>query len=323
MSDPFEPYRADFAFTSDGDNHSAAEEPMFSGALSFCRRRYARTLEGVDLAVIGVPFDTAVTNRPGCRFGPRAVREASTNLAWGRAWPSEFDPFEKINVADWGDLVWDHARPDKVPALIVKALETIHASGADTLCLGGDHFISYPALKAHATKYGDGLSLIHFDAHSDTWGSDETDRIDHGTMFRRAVEEGLIDPARSIQIGLRTTNDDPMGFHIRDGNWLQENGIDATVAAIKEIVGDNRTYLTFDIECLDPAYAPGTGTPVCGGPTTWQAKEILRRLDGIDLKGMDLVEVAPAYDHAGITALAGATIALELVCLYARCKGAQ
>lgn len=321
MPDPFQSHRGDRAFTADGDRETASDEPMFSGALSFCRRRYARTLEGVDLAVVGVPFDTAVTNRPGCRFGPRAVREASTNLAWGRAWPSDFDPFETMSVVDWGDVVWDIGRPEKAPARIAAALESIHAAGAATLCIGGDHFISHPALKAHAATHGNGLSLIHFDAHSDTWGADEADRIDHGTMFRRAAEEGLIDPRRSIQIGIRTTNDEPMGFHIRDANWLQTHGIDAAAAAIREVVGDNRAYLTFDIDCLDPAYAPGTGTPVCGGPSTWQAKEILRRLDGIDLKGMDLVEVAPAYDHGQITALAGATLALELVCLYARCRG--
>ncbi|MEM8699941.1 MAG: agmatinase, partial [Pseudomonadota bacterium] len=303
-------YRADYAFTAEDNRTASHDENMYSGALSFCRRRYARDLAGVDLAVVGVPFDTATTNRPGCRFGPRAVRAASSNLAWSRSWPSPFDPFELMSVVDWGDLTWDHGYPADVPGVIEAALTEIHGQGAATLCLGGDHFISYPILKAHAAKHGSGISLIQFDAHSDTWGSDEAGRIDHGTMFRRAAEEGLIDPARSIQIGLRTTNDDPMGFEIRDANWVQEHGIGATLAAIRDVVGDNRCYLTFDIDCLDPAFAPGTGTPVCGGLSTWQAKEILRRLEGIDLIGMDLVEVAPAYDHAEITALAGATMAL-------------
>lgn len=321
MSDPTERYRDEYAFTAEGNRTAAYDEQMYSGALSFCRRRYARDLTGVDLAIVGVPFDTAVSNRPGCRFGPRAVRAASTNLAWSRSWPSEFDPFLTMDVVDWGDIAWDSGLPALVPGVIEDALKAIHGTGAATLCIGGDHFISYPALRAHAARHGAGLSLIQFDAHSDTWGSDEAERIDHGTMFRRATEDGLIDPTRSIQVGLRTTNDDPMGFEIRDANWVLENGIDATVAEIRKVVGDNRCYMTFDIDCLDPAYAPGTGTPVCGGPSTWQAKEILRRLGGIDLVGMDLVEVAPAYDHAEITALAGATLALEMICLYARCRG--
>ncbi|MEL6477518.1 MAG: agmatinase [Pseudomonadota bacterium] len=315
-------HRRDYAFTATRNRTVTHDEQMFSGALSFCRRRYARDLAGVDLAIVGVPFDTAVTNRPGCRFGPRAVRAASSHLAWGRAWPSPFDPFERLEVVDWGDIHWDVGYPAKVPGVIEEALRQIHGAGAATLCLGGDHFTTYPSLRAHAAKHGSGISLIQFDAHSDTWGSDQEHRIDHGTMFRRAAEDGLVDPARSIQIGLRTTNDDPMGFQIRDANWVQEHGIGATAAAIREVVGDNRCYLTFDIDCLDPAFAPGTGTPVCGGLSTWQAKEILGRLDGLDLIGMDLVEVAPAYDHAEITALAGATLALEMICLYARCRGA-
>ena len=313
-------HRRDYAFRADDPRTPSHDEPMFSGALSFCRRPYARTLDGVDLAVVGVPFDTATSNRPGCRFGPRAVRAASTNLAWGRAWPSPFDPFERLAVVDWGDIAWDLAVPQEVPARIEAAVAHVLGEGAAALLIGGDHFVTYPSLRAHAARHGKGLSLIQFDAHSDTWGSDEGGRIDHGTMFRRAAEDGLLDPARSIQVGLRTTNDDPMGFAIRDAIAVHEDGIDAAVAHIREVVGDNPAYVTFDIDCLDPAYAPGTGTPVCGGLSTHQAREIIRRLDGMDVVGMDLVEVAPAYDHAEITALAGATIALELVCLYARSR---
>ncbi|MEM1383430.1 MAG: agmatinase [Pseudomonadota bacterium] len=297
------------------------DEQMYAGALSFCRRRYARDLAGADLAVVGVPFDTAVTNRPGCRFGPRAIRAASSQLAWSRAWPSPTDPFKRMAVVDWGDVDFDPGRQGDAPAVIEAALTGILAQGCAVLMLGGDHFCSYPSLKAHASAHGAPLSLIQFDAHSDTWGSDESHRIDHGTMFRRAAEEGLIDPARSIQIGLRTTNDTPMGFEIRDGNWVQIHGIDAVVRDVRQVVGDRPCYLTFDIDCLDPAFAPGTGTPVCGGLSTWQAKECLRRLSGLRLVGMDLVEVSPAYDHAEITALAGATLALELICLHDRCRG--
>jgi agmatinase len=249
------------------------------------------------------------------------VRAASTNLAWARQWPSAFDPFEKLAVVDWGDVWWDAGYPAEVPARIEAAIAHVIGQGPAALVIGGDHFTTYPSLRAHAAKHGAPLSLIHFDAHSDTWGSDERDRIDHGTMFRRAVEEGILDPATSIQVGLRTTNDEPMGFEIRDANWVLRRSPEELAAEIRKVVGDRPCYLTFDIDCLDPAFAPGTGTPVCGGPSTWHAKETLRALGGIDLKGMDLVEVAPAYDHAEITALAGATLALEMLCLYARTRG--
>jgi agmatinase len=164
------------------------------------------------------------------------------------------------------------------------------------------------------------LSLIHFDAHSDTW-SDDDGRIDHGTMFFHAAREGVVDPARSVQIGLRTTNDDTLGFSVLDAPWVHAHGPDAAAAEIKRVVGGHKAYLTFDIDCLDPAFAPGTGTPVCGGLSTHQALQIVRGLAGIDLVGMDLVEVAPAYDVGDITALAGATLAHEFLCVFAAGPG--
>ena len=176
-------------------------------------------------------------------------------------------------------------------------------------------------LKAYAKVHGP-LSLVHFDAHSDTWG-EEQQRIDHGTMFYHAVREGLVDDSRSVQIGLRTTNDEPMNFNILDSRWVHKNGPDAVAAEVKRIVGDNKVYLTFDIDCLDPSFAPGTGTPVCGGLSTHQALETVRGLAGINLVGMDIVEVAPAYDVGEITALAGATLAAEFLCLYAANQGRQ
>ncbi|MBK0398633.1 agmatinase [Limibaculum sp. M0105] len=318
MTDPF---RKDYAFLAEDAKAVTHDEPFYSGALSFCRRRYARDLAGVDLAVMGVPFDTSVTGRSGCRFGPRAVRAASTNIAWSRAWPSAVDPFEQLAVVDWGDIWWDAGYPAEVPGRIEAAISHVIGQGPAALLIGGDHFTTYPSLRAHAAKHGAPLSLIHFDAHSDTWGSDESGRIDHGTMFRRAVEDGILDPATSIQVGLRTTNDEPMGFEIRDANWVLRRSPEEVAAEIRKVVGDRPCYLTFDIDYLDPAFAPGTGTPVCGGPSTWHAKETLRALGGIDLKGMDMVEVSPAYDHAEITALAGATLALEMICLYARTRG--
>ena len=317
MTDPF---RKDFAFLAE-DNHAVVRSgEMFSGALSFCRRRYARDLQDADLAVIGVPFDTATSGRPGCRFGPRGVRAASANLSWSHCWPSPFDPFERLAVADWGDIDFDYGDPQSVPARIEEAVTHVISQDCAALCLGGDHFVTYPVLKAHAAKHGDGISLIQFDAHCDT-AIAEDGRIDHGTMFYHAAEDGTLDAKRSIQVGIRTTYYDPSDFVVHDANAVHEQGIDAAVARIREVVGDNKCYITFDIDCLDPAYAPGTGTPVCGGLSTWQAKEIIRRLDGINLIGMDVVEVAPPYDHAEITSLAGATIALELICLMARVRG--
>lgn len=309
-------HRKDYAFTSDNPRASTHYEPFFSGALSFCRRPYARSLEGADVAVIGVPFDTSVTNRPGCRFGPRAVRAASTNLAWSRAWPSSFDPFERLAVVDWGDIAFDHGRPQGVPGQIEAAIAHVIGQGPKALLIGGDHFTSYPSLRAHAAKHGAPLSLIQFDAHSDTW-ADLDGRIDHGTMFYHAAREGIIDPATSIQVGIRTTNDDPIGFETFDAIRVHEEGWRAALDAIRARVGDRPAYITFDIDGLDPSQAPGTGTPVCGGLFMHQALAILRGMHGMNVVGADMVEVSPAYDVSEITALAGATIALEMLCIYA------
>ena len=175
-------------------------------------------------------------------------------------------------------------------------------------------------IKAHVRKHGVPLSLLHFDAHSDTW-EDEDGRIDHGTMFFHAAKAGLVDPASSVQIGLRTTNHDTLGFNVLDGAWVHAQGIEATIARAREFVGDNPVYLTFDIDCLDPSYAPGTGTPVCGGLTTHQAMAIMRGLAGVNVIGMDIVEVAPAYDVGEITALAAAHLAMEMLYLYAKRPG--
>ncbi|MCP4328131.1 MAG: agmatinase [Alphaproteobacteria bacterium] len=307
-------HRNDHAFTRT-DLYGTVSEPTYAGGLSFMRRRFSKDLEGVDVAVTGVPLDTATTNRPGARFGPRAIRAASTELTWPRIWPSAFDPFDRLAVVDYGDCAFDHGRPETVPGAIEQHARTIIEQGTAVLTLGGDHFITYPLLKAHVGKHGP-LSLIHFDAHSDTW-TDEDDRADHGTMFFHAAREGLVETSRSVQVGLRTTNEDTRGFNILDARWVHYNGIEAVIAEIKRIVGESPCYLTFDIDCLDPAYAPGTGTPVSGGLTSFQALEIVRGLQGINLVGMDVVEVAPAYDVGEITALTAATLAVEFLCLYA------
>lgn len=296
--------------------YGTAAEPTYAGITSFMRRRYSRDLTGVGLAISGVPFDTATTNRPGSRFGPRAIRAASIQSAWARHFPWEFDPFDLLACVDYGDCYFDHGTPQDTPALIEAHATRILEAGSALLTLGGDHFISYPLLKAHARKHGR-LALIHFDAHSDTWPDEEGKRIDHGTMFYHAAREGLVDPARSVQVGLRTTNDDVMGFQVLDAREVHRSTPEQIAERIRARVGEHPVYLTFDIDCLDPAFAPGTGTPVCGGLSSHQALEILRGLRGINLIGMDVVEVAPPYDNAEVTALAGATLAMEMICLYA------
>ncbi len=308
----------DRAFTAT-DLKGTEPEQMFAGALSFMRRNYTRDLEGVDLAVTGIPLDTATSNRPGARFGPRAVRAASTNLAWERHFPWTFDPFERLAIVDYGDCDFDYGRPEDVPARIESHARTILDAGAAMLSIGGDHFVSYPLVRAHAAIHGP-LSLVQFDAHSDTW-ADENGRVDHGTMFYHAVRQGAVDPTRSVQTGIRTTNDATLGFTTIHAPTVHEQGAETVARRIREVVGDHPVYLTFDIDCLDPAFAPGTGTPVCGGLSTAQALAILRALRGINLVGMDVVEVAPAYDVAEITALAAATVAVECLCLYADRRG--
>lgn len=305
----------DFAITR-RSLYGITNEPTYAGATSFMRRRYTRELEGVDLVVTGVPLDTATTNRPGARFGPRGIRAASSMISWMRPYGTTVDPFAKLAVVDYGDCFFDFGRPETIPDAIEQHATDIISKGPGLLTLGGDHFIAWPLLKAHVKKHGKPLSLLHFDAHSDTW-PDEDGRVDHGTMFWHAVREGLVDPASSVQIGLRTTNDDTLGFNVFDAPFVHREGVAAVVEATRGILGDRAVYLSFDIDCLDPAFAPGTGTPVCGGLTTSQAITILRGLAGMNLVGMDLVEVAPAYDIGDITSLAGATLATEFINLYA------
>lgn len=298
-------------------------ELTFGGVTSFLRRTYTKDLTGVDVAVTGVPFDQAVTNRPGTRLGPRAIREASTLQAPDAPYGWDIDPMSDMNVADYGDLAFDYAHVADFPAALTNHMRTILEAGAASLVLGGDHYISFPILRAYAEKFGP-LSLIQFDAHSDTWADDDMDRIDHGTMFYKAVKEGLIVPERSVQVGIRTHNPDTLGVNIIDAPEVHANTSGDIARQIKRIVGDHPTYLTFDIDALDPAFAPGTGTPVSGGLSSAQALAMLRGLKGINLVGMDVVEVSPPFDTTGATAIAGAHMATELLCLWgwnARAKG--
>ncbi len=292
-----------------------AFENAFGGATSFLRRTYTKNLTGVDLAITGVPFDQAVTHRPGARFGPRAIREASTLQPYDPpyGWPG--NPLEEMSVIDYGDLAFDYAKISDFPNALTDHIRVILAAGAGSIVLGGDHYITFPILRAYAEKFGP-LSVIHFDAHSDLWPDDDLTRIDHGTMMYKAVMAGLVDPKRSVQIGIRTTTEDYLGFQVIDAREVHEQGVAGMVAKVKAIVGSYPTYLTFDIDALDPAFAPGTGTPVWGGLHSWQAAAALRDLAGINLVGGDVVEVSPPYDTTGATAIAGAHVAYDLVCLY-------
>ena len=314
----------DNAFTARSPYGTVKGSPSYAGALSFMRRRYSRELQGIDVAVVGIPLDTATTHRPGARFGPRAIRAASTGIAWERPWPWDFDPFDRLAVIDYGDCEFDPGRPETIVPFVEDFYGRVLAADVVPLTLGGDHFVTYPVIKALAARHGP-LSLIHFDAHSDTWG-EEQQRLDHGTMFYHAVKQGLVDDARSVQIGLRTTNDEPLGFNILDARRVQRDGPEAIAAEVRRIVGGRKAYLSFVIDRLARSCAPGTGTPVCGGLTTYQALEIVRGLvpqgaAPVDLVGMDVVEVAPAYDVGEITALAGATLAAEFLCVLAARRG--
>ena len=304
----------DHAFTRT-DLKGPSFENVFGGAASFLRRKYTKDLTGVDIAITGVPFDQAVTNRTGTRLGPRALREASLLQPCDAPYGWGYDVLSECAIADYGDLAFDYANVAAFPATLEAHIAGILAAGAATVTLGGDHFITLPILRAYAARFGR-LSVIQFDAHTDTWADDDMARIDHGTFMYKAVKLGLVDPARSVQIGIRTDNPDPLGFHILDAREVHRIGPEAVAARAREIVGDAPCYVTFDIDALDPAFAPGTGTPVWGGLSSHQAAVMLRGLAGIDLKGGDIVEVSPPFDPTGATAIAGAHVATELLCLW-------
>jgi agmatinase len=303
----------DHAFTrADLKGHSF--ENVFGGAPSFLRRKYTKDLTGVDVAVTGVPFDQAVTNRTGTRLGPRAIREASALQPCDPPYGWPFDVLSECAIADYGDMAFDYGNVAAFPAALKAHIAEILAADVPTVTLGGDHYITYPILQAYAEKYGP-VSLLQFDAHSDSWVDDDFDRIDHGTFVYKAIKQGIIDPSTSVQVGIRTTNPDPMGVTTIDARRVHELGPAAAVAVIKDVLGDRPVYLTFDIDALDPAYAPGTGTPVWGGLTSAQAAIMLRDLAGINILGGDVVEVSPPFDTTGATAIAGAHVATEILSL--------
>ncbi|MEZ9057946.1 agmatinase [Vibrio pelagius] len=290
---------------------------LYSNAMTFMRRPLVQNPVDAeaDVVVLGAPLDMATSGRPGARLGPDAIRRASVNLAWeGKKFPWGFNLFDHTKVIDSGDLVFDTGDAEDLTVRLEAAATAILDSGKTLLGLGGDHFVTLPLLRAYAKKYGE-MALIHFDAHTDTYSHGS--RYDHGTMFFHAPNEGLISKEHSVQIGIRTDyTKEKHGFDVINAMEANDLSVADIVSRIKRTVGNKPVYLTFDIDCLDPAFAPGTGTPVCGGLNSDKILKIIRGLQGVNMVGMDVVEVSPAYDQSDITALAGATIALELLYLW-------
>ncbi|MQA83435.1 MAG: agmatinase [Streptosporangiales bacterium] len=297
----------------------AAQVPRFAGPPTFARLPRRDQVEAVDVAIVGVPFDSGVTYRPGARFGPSALRAASRLLRPYHP-PLDVWPFAVQQVADCGDVACNPFDIGEAIAQIEAAADELHGAGARVMALGGDHTIALPLLRSAAKKHGP-VALVHFDAHLDTWDAYFGARYTHGTPFRRAVEEGIVDTDRLTHVGIRgplyaaedLAEDARLGFGIINTMDVQELGPRGITDRIVERVGDAPLYVSVDIDVLDPAYAPATGTPEAGGLSSRELLAILRGLVGRRLVAADLVEVAPAYDHAEITAIAGAHVIYELV----------
>ncbi len=301
----------------------AMQSPRFSGIRTFMRLPYVTDLSGVDFAVVGVPFDTGATFRVGARFGPEAIRNESMLL---RPYNPvlDVDIFEVCSGVDYGDLPVSPGYLPESHRQIAEGAATLFASGVTPLFLGSDHSVSLPLLRAAAARYGP-LALIHFDSHNDLFYGYYGGKDTHGTPFRRALEEGLIDTAHSIQVGLRgsayNAEDAHMsqdaGFQVISGPELHDIGVAEAIKRIRQRAGQATAYLTFDIDFVDPAFAPGTGTPEVGGFIGIQCLQLVRGLAGINFVGFDLVEVLPKYDPAGITALLAANLVHEFISLIA------
>lgn len=292
----------------------------YAGVPTFMRQPATRDLRGIDVAIVGVPFDSGATSfRGGTRFGPRKIREASLAL-WGHHHIHGVAPAEALSIADYGDVEIEMAYIERTMANITAEVGAALAQGPMVVALGGDHSISLPLLRAQAAARGP-LAVVHFDAHTDV----EPGGYEHGTVFRHAIEEGLIDPAAYIQVGIRGSLYFPddlnvarrLGARVLTIDDCFEMGIPAVVAAIRETVGDRQTYVTLDIDAADPAFAPGTGTPEPGGFSSYQMLQLMRGLRGLNLVGMDIVEVSPPYDHADVTAILAANLVFEYLCLVA------
>jgi len=300
--------------------------PRFAGPATMMRLPSATSAQGLDACFVGVPLDIGTSNRAGARFGPRAIRAESCllrpyNMATRAA------PYDSIQVADIGDVAINTFNLQKSMDIVTEAYDEILEHGCVPLTMGGDHTIVLPILRAMKKKYG-AVGVVHVDAHADVNDAMFGEKIAHGTPFRRAIEEGLIDGNRVAQIGLRGT-----GYTAEDFDWSRSHGIRVVqaeecwyksvapiMAEVRAKLGAGPVYLSFDIDGLDPSFAPGTGTPEIGGLTIWQALEIIRGCRGLDIVGCDLVEVSPPYDPSGNTALVGANLLYEMLCVLPKVK---
>jgi guanidinopropionase len=310
-------------FPSGGTATDVMVKPRYTGVPTFMRAPMVNSPADVDIAMIGVPYDGAVTNRPGARHGPREIRNMSSFMRTTHH-VTRINPYELCRIGDLGDVdlpnLFDlYGTVDDITAYYA----AVHAAGAAPLTAGGDHMITYPIFRAIAAERP--VGMIHIDAHTDTGDEFLGQKIGHGTPFRRAVEDGVLDPKRTVQIGIRGPQNNGMSwdFSLESGmrvifmEEFAEIGVDAAIAEARRVVGDGPTYISFDVDGLDPVYAPGTGTPEVGGITTLEAQKLLRGLRGLDLVGGDVVEVAPPFDPSGNTALVGATLMYEILCILA------
>lgn len=300
-------------------------QPRYSEIPTFMRAPYKPDLDGVDIALYGVPFDGGVTNRPGARHGPREIRNQSSLMRTINH-ATRQNPFEDRRVADVGDVrftkLFDNAEVfDDIEAFVRRIVD----AGAIPLAAGGDHSITFPIFKALVSP-DQPIGMVHIDAHTDTWGPFKGEKFHHGSPFRLAVEAGLLDPKRTIQIGIRgaqTWSDgwdysDEQGMRVVFIEEFEQMGVEAVIEEARRVVGDGPTYISFDVDGIDPVYTPGTGTPEIGGITTREAMQLLRGLSGLNLIGGDVVEVSPPFDPTGNTALVGATLMYEILCLLAQ-----
>ena len=306
-----------------GGKGNPMREPRFSEIATFMRAPLAKSLDNVDIGLIGVPTDLGVTNRPGARHGPREIRNSSSLMRTFNL-GMNVNPYELCHVADLGDVKFSHRYDlNKQVEEIESFFQKIVEKNILPISAGGDHSITYPILKAIAKE--EPVGMVHVDAHTDTWGEIWGSKFHHGAPFRLAVEAGVLDPNRTIQIGIRGGQNFMEGIEFSQSHGMRvvfmdefsALGVEKVIQEAREVVGEGKTYISFDVDGLDPVYAPGTGTPEVGGITTLEAQQLLRGLRGLNLIGGDVVEVAPPFDNTGNTALVGATMMFEILSLIA------
>ena len=304
---------------------SGNDLPRFAGIATFMRLPYVAPVDAddVDIGLIGVPWDGGTTNRAGARHGPRQIRDLST-MARNVHHASGIKPFHLCNCADLGDSPVNPVDIEDTLGRVEQFYAAVVAQGIMPLTAGGDHLISLPVMRALCRD--EAVGMVHFDAHTDTWDRYFGEsKYTHGTPFRRAIEEGLLDPKRTVQIGIRgalySASDKEwgldQGIRVIEIEEYNDLGIEAVIAEARRVVGDGKTYISFDVDALDPVYAPGTGTPEIGGITTYDAQQMIRGLRGLNLVGGDVVEVSPPFDMSGNTALVAVTMMFEILCLLA------